>query len=396
MQKPDANPSEVGHETPSSPDAHPLPAKDAGWFHIGEEFRRLGRFGKAADAYSRVPLYAAEWPAARHRLGNALKAVGLLGAAEDAYREALALVPDNVEARRQLGNALREQGRFEEAQEEYQRALALAPGNPSLLTQVGRAFLENDSPEEAARVLLPLVTQHPDEPGAALALAEALGGRPITSFDAALARMAGRGAEIASVIDVGAANGSWSRLARRHWPKAQCHMIEAFAHWEPELRRQCARETGYSARIAAVGSQDGGQIAFSNDPDQPFGGATVPTGTEGAWIVDEITIDAEVARTALPGPYLLKLDTHGAELPILEGARQTLPHCALVVIETYNMASDTECPRFERMVSVMAGYGFRVIDLAEPLWRPTDGALWQIDFLFAPASRPEFFRKGFY
>lgn len=240
----------------------------------------------------------------------------------------MALAPDNVEARRQLGNSLREQGRFDEAQEAYRHALALSPDNPTVLTQVGRAFLENDMPEEAARILLPLVMAHPDEPGAALALAEALGGRPATSFDAALKRMVQRGVEIGSVIDVGAANGSWSRLARRHWPNAHCHMIEAFGHWEGELQRQCARDTGFSARIAAVGSQDGGRIAFSNDPDQPFGGAVVPADSEGAWTVDEITIDAEVARTTLPGPYLLKLDTHGAEKAILEGSQQpqVVPH----------------------------------------------------------------------
>lgn len=396
MQKPDMPHTALAGNPHHTADGSDLPATDTQWFQIGESFRQQGRFAQAADAYRRVSSRAPEHATARHRLANTLKAVGLLGAAEDAYRDALALAPDNIEARRQLGNTLREQGRFNEAQEEYRRALALSPGNPTVLTQVGRAFLENDLPEEAARVLLPLVMEHPDEPGAALALAEALGGRAATSFDAALKRMAQRGVEVGAVIDVGAANGSWSRLARRHWPNAHCHMIEAFGHWKDELQRQCARSSGCSARIAAVGAQDGGRIAFSNDPDQPFGGAIVPADSAGAWTVDEITIDAEVARTGLPGPYLLKLDTHGAETAILEGAQETLTHCALVVIETYNVAAGGACPRFERMVSTMDGYGFRVIDLAEPLWRPTDGALWQVDFLFAPAGRPEFHRNGFF
>ena len=39
---------------------------------------------------------------------------------------------------------------------------------------------------------------------------------------------------------------------------------------------------------------------------------------------------------SLPGPYLIKLDTHGYEVPILCGATETLRNTNLLVIETYN------------------------------------------------------------
>ena len=34
--------------------------------------------------------------------------------------------------------------------------------------------------------------------------------------------------------------------------------------------------------------------------------------------------------------------------------------------------------------------GFRVIDIAEPLYRPFDKALWQLDLFFFRADRDEF------
>ena len=42
------------------------------------------------------------------------------------------------------------------------------------------------------------------------------------------------------------------------------------------------------------------------------------------------------AQYSLPGPHLIKLDTHGYEVPILCGATETLRNTNLLVIETYN------------------------------------------------------------
>ena len=41
-----------------------------------------------------------------------------------------------------------------------------------------------------------------------------------------------------------------------------------------------------------------------------------------AKVVRETTIDHEIGAYGLPGPYLIKLDTHGYEAPILCGATE--------------------------------------------------------------------------
>lgn len=106
------------------------------------------------------------------------------------------------------------------------------------------------------------------------------------------------------------------------------------------------------------------------------------------------TIDREVARCGLTGPFFLKLDTHGFELPILEGARAVLSEVGLLQVEVYNFTSGSSRLRFPQMCQHLENCGFRPLYLSDPLDRPRDGALFQIDLFFAPADSPEFSYEG--
>ncbi len=106
--------------------------------------------------------------------------------------------------------------------------------------------------------------------------------------------------------------------------------------------------------------------------------------------VPAITVDALLRDRGLPPPYLLKLDTHGFEVPILEGAAESLRQTQLVVVEAYNFRIENESLLFHEMCGYMGGKGFRCIDLCDPMHRPKDGALWQFDLFFLPAAREEF------
>src|SRR5258708_1681177 len=91
------------------------------------------------------------------------------------------------------------------------------------------------------------------------------------SLPAALTRIAARGLEINSVIDVGASNGQWSDAADPFWPQARFHLIEAFHHWKPALEDIIARKKNYSYTLAACGPQNG-ETSFYNTEDNPCGG----------------------------------------------------------------------------------------------------------------------------
>jgi len=100
--------------------------------------------------------------------------------------------------------------------------------------------------------------------------------------------------------------------------------------------------------------------------------------------------DDQLIPPSLPGPYLIKLDTHGYEVPILCGAKETLSKTNLLVIETYNFRLLGSSLLFHEIIAYMRERGFGVIDISEPHWRVLDFAFWQIDLFFVRLDRPEF------
>ena len=207
------------------------------------------------------------------------------------------------------------------------------------------------------------------------------------SMTSGLRRAAKRGMLVGSIIDVGASDGRWSVEALKSFPGARALLIEANRIHEPGLRAFHQRYPGTDYVLAAAG-QHAGYVYF--DGDDPLGGAAFTDGTPGTNVVPSTTVDHEVATRSLPGPYLIKLDTHGFEVPILEGAAKTLSDASLLVIEVYNFTLRPGALRFQEMIARLEASGFRPIDFCDPLYRPHDGVFWQCDLFFARADRPEF------
>jgi len=92
----------------------------------------------------------------------------------------------------------------------------------------------------------------------------------------------------------------------------------------------------------------------------------------------------------MPVPYLLKLDTHGFELPILSGAKNILENTSLAVIEFYIFRLHSDAPLFHELCAYMDSIDFQVIDFSEPMWREKDMALWQMDLFFIKKDAPVF------
>lgn len=194
--------------------------------------------------------------------------------------------------------------------------------------------------------------------------------------------------DVGGIIDVGASNGSWSKVARDAWPSASFLLIEALRDHEEALQA-----SGFPYVLAAAGDAVG-QINFF--APEPFGGAASHTAiTDHDITVPMTTIDIEVARTKLPAPYLIKLDTHGFEREILAGAVETLQQSALLVIEAYNFELRDGAMRFHDLITLLDGQGFRPVDLIDPMHRPADGVLWQMDLVFARSDDPLFAMAGY-
>lgn len=207
------------------------------------------------------------------------------------------------------------------------------------------------------------------------------------ALSAALDRVTGRNMTIQSVIDVGASNGMWTKIARQYLPSANYLLIDANPTHEEALKEYVASIPSADYRLVAGGAEDG-SIYF--DASDPFGGIASYEKQEGYVELPVRSIDSLVVELELAPPYLLKLDTHGFEVPIFEGARKTLEETNLIIVEVYNFRIEQDSLLFNEMCDYLGKKGFRMIDICDPLFREYDGAFWQADFFFVRADRDEF------
>jgi len=206
-------------------------------------------------------------------------------------------------------------------------------------------------------------------------------------------RITSRNQEIRTVIDVGASDGRWTAQTLDYFPEANYLLVEANPVHLDALKAFCASRPNVSFELTAASDKDG-HVNF--DGRDPFGGTAEPTDSEGAIQTRAARLDSLVDRAEhLQGPYLLKLDTHGYEVPILEGATTILANAGLVVIETYIFRLSEEALLFDEMVALMRSKGFGVVDMSDPLWRPSDQCFWQMDLYFQPLSATVFQSNGY-
>lgn len=179
----------------------------------------------------------------------------------------------------------------------------------------------------------------------------------------------------------------------KHYPKASYLLIEAQAVHEPHLQQFCRRHSNAQYILAAAGAEQS-EIFF--DASDPFGGLASYHRVNDNFIrVPVTTVDSQLKKGNLAPPYLLKLDTHGFEIPIFNGATECLSRASVLVVECYNFRIAPEALLFHEMCAYLEGFGFRCLDMWDLLYRPADKAFWQMDILFVNAQRSEFSYREF-
>ena len=200
-------------------------------------------------------------------------------------------------------------------------------------------------------------------------------------MESVIRRLAPRAAGIGTVIDIGASTGRWSAMAMPYFPNTRFIGVDPLREREPDLQRLKLRNPNFDYVLCAAGEQDSAiiKLAVSGDLD----GSTVG-GSDGT--VREVplhSIDAIVDMKKCTGPFMLKFDTHGFEVPILKGACETLQQTKYIVMEVYNYRHIEGTLLFHEMCALLDGMGFRCFNVVDLMQRPLDRSLWQMDFFFA-------------
>lgn len=197
-----------------------------------------------------------------------------------------------------------------------------------------------------------------------------------------------------TIIDIGAAQGKWTEKAMQVWQQSNYVLFEPLAEREQELKRLSSQHPNVKIVNAGAGKEKSVIDFFvTNDLD---GSGVADNGTNAEHRTISITtVDDEINQLKLPGPYLLKLDTHGYEVAIFEGASNTLKQTELIIVECYGFQIAPGSLLFWEMCQYLDSKGFRLIDMVDIMRREKDQAFWQCDAFFIPKASPIFTRNTY-
>lgn len=219
--------------------------------------------------------------------------------------------------------------------------------------------------------------------------------RPETepTLEGTLRRLLKHRIDFETVIDVGASDGIWSLKLQRFFPGKSHLLVEANPTHEAGLISACKSNPNWHYVLKAAGEKEG--CLFFDDSDPQGGHLSEKPLSANYKPFPVTTIDSEVSRLDLKPPFFIKLDTHGVEVPILDGASKTLDRCEILVIECYNFPTVSPCLSFWEMCARMSSKGFLPLDIHDICYRQYDHAFWQLDLLFARKTRPEFAYRSY-
>jgi FkbM family methyltransferase len=202
-----------------------------------------------------------------------------------------------------------------------------------------------------------------------------------------------------TVIDVGAAYGSFTYQCNTVFPDARYVLVEPLEEYRPLLEK--LRKTLPTLQcVCAAASSNSGEIEINVHPDL-FGSSLyseVEKGTDVNGVprrVRSVTIESVIQETGAKGPFLLKLDVQGAELDVLNGAGGVLRECQYVILEVSFFRFFQDAPDCCGVIAYMKKQGFVPYDIVGLQYRPFDQALSQADIAFVKEAGP-FRRHHFY
>jgi FkbM family methyltransferase len=189
-----------------------------------------------------------------------------------------------------------------------------------------------------------------------------------------------------TVIDVGAAYGSFTQECSAVFPDARYILIEPLVEYKPALER-IVRSVEQAEYMEAAAAAHDDERTIHVHPDL-VGSSLYREVEEGSnvngtpRIIRTVTVDGVVRRNVANGPFFLKVDVQGAELDVLRGAEQTLRETEWVLLEVSFFRFFRDGPDICDVIAYMRSRGFAPYDIRELQYRPLDNALSQVDIVF--------------
>ena len=215
-----------------------------------------------------------------------------------------------------------------------------------------------------------------------LGISSADGKYPRSSTQGLLQQARCLGLSPATVIDVGAAYGSFSLECCNVFPRAQYVLVEALEEFEPFIKA-AIKTIAKAEYILSAAAALSGEITINVHAD--LVGSSIYREQEGLTAdgvprtVPVMALDRLIQDYQIRAPFLIKIDVQGAELDVLRGAEKILEDTEYIILEVSFFEIFKQGAQFYDVVTFMKSKGFVVYDVCGLQYRPLDNALSQAD-----------------
>jgi FkbM family methyltransferase len=196
---------------------------------------------------------------------------------------------------------------------------------------------------------------------------------------------------INTIIDVGAAEGTWYTKTNKVFSASNFILIEPLIERKSYLDKICKENKNVCVQYCALGETNS-IVPFTVSDDLDGSGFY---GVGNLREIKVVKLDDLIHQENKLGPYILKLDTHGYEIPILKGAEKVLENTELIIVEVYGFYVAPNSLLFGEMITYMDSIGFRLSDMNDVMRREYDKAFWQVDAFFLKKNN-EIFNSNTY
>lgn len=171
--------------------------------------------------------------------------------------------------------------------------------------------------------------------------------------------------DIRTVIDIGANKGRHTRMYRRKFPDAMVYAVEPVPHLAASIEKWAESQNGRVKVLnLALSNCTGETEFFVNHKASIWSTLRVPDGEPEEdyerIVVDVDTLDNLAGRIDVAGDVLVKIDTEGSDIDVLEGGETMLRGASAILIESifYPTRYGDDAPTFEEVVGAMMELGF--------------------------------------
>lgn len=179
------------------------------------------------------------------------------------------------------------------------------------------------------------------------------------------------------IFDIGAHKGRWSSRLKKDLPESDFYLFEANPSHIPDLQR-----TGFPFHIGVLSDAESRRKFYkiNGTGDSMYRENSNLYCDSGAVDVMTEALDDVVSRKNIPLPDMIKIDTQGSEIEVLQGAQRSVSNARFILLECPVLLYNIGSPKMNKYLDYMDTVGYSPAMLCES--HESNGQLFQVDILF--------------